>query len=155
MSSFRRFEDIEAWQLGRELTRDVYTLTRTPGFVQDFALRDQIRRACISVTSNIAEGHERSTPRDFARFLSIPRASCAEVRSRLYCALDQHYVTPDDFARLTTLCVRIGAALASLIRYLLSTTVSEPATSYDAADPPTPDLPLTAAFPLNPSTPQP
>ncbi len=156
MSTFKRFEDIEAWQRGRELTRDAYALTRQESFARDFALRDQIRRACISITSNIAEGHERSSPRDFARFLTIAKASCAEVRSQLYLALDQRYVETDEFERLTTLCRRIGAALAGLIRHLLTRAgVSDPLELYDpstnsqeADSPPSP-------FPFNPSTPQP
>lgn len=156
MSTFKRFEDIEAWQLGRELTRDVYALTRQEPFARDFALRDQIRRACISITSNIAEGHERSSPRDFARFLTIAKASCAEVRSQLYVALDQHYVDPDNFERLTTLCRRIGAALAGLIRHLLTKAgISEPMESYDSSadDPAGSDA--CPPLPFNPSTLQP
>ena len=165
MGIFRRFEDIEAWQLARCLTREGYALTRAPGFAQDSALRDQIRRACISITSDIAEGHERSTPRDFARFLSIARASCAEVRSQSPSALDREYVSPDDFARLTTLGVCIGAALAALIRSLLSYAVFEPDTTYDASssessplDPPSrppPDPSPALASPLNPLPSQP
>lgn len=131
MSGFQRFEDIQAWQLGRELTREVYAVTRQSSFARDRALCDQIRRACISITSNIAEGHERSTDRDFARFLHIAKASCAEVRSQLYCALDQSYLSSDAFELLSTLCRRIGAALSSLIRHLVRSGVSEPASEYE------------------------
>ncbi len=154
MSSFKRFEHIQAWQLGRELTRDVYAATRSGAFSRDRALVDQVRRACISITSNIAEGHERRSPRDFARFLVIAKASCAEVRSQLYVALDEAYLLPDDFDRFTNVCNRIGAALAGLIRYLISTaTLAEPDVLYDAhADAVRPDGPSS---PLNPSTSQP
>ncbi|MEM6782337.1 MAG: four helix bundle protein [Bacteroidota bacterium] len=120
MSSFNRFEDIEAWQLGRELTRLVYRATNAGPFKRDYALRDQIRRACISITSNIAEGFERQSPREFVRFLLIAKASNAEVRSQLYCALDQHYLTHEDFDGLYRLSDRIGRVLNGLIRYLRS-----------------------------------
>ena len=136
MSTFQRFEDIDAWQLGRELTNRVYEVTRgadvTRGatFARDFGLRDQIRRACISITSNIAEGFERHSNRDFARFLLIAKASCAEVRSQLYCALDQGYIDHAEFDALQAMCMRIGGALHGLIRYLHSTAVSEPSTLY-------------------------
>lgn len=151
MSGFKRFEELHAWQIGRELTRDVYALTRQESFARDFALRDQIRRACISITSNIAEGHERPTPRDTARFLHIAKASCAEVRSQLYVALDEQYLTDDQFERLTTLCRRIGAALAALIRHHTSL-VSEPSAPYDPfADPPD-DAPFHPFLPSTPSS---
>lgn len=121
MSSFKRFEDIEAWQLGRELTQRIYAATRVDGFSRDFALRDQVRRAAISITSNIAEGFERRTRREFCRFLDMAKASNAEVRSQLYVALDEGYLTPDDFDTLYELSSHIGAKLGSLLRYLRNT----------------------------------
>ena len=130
MSGFKRFEELHAWQMGRELAREIYALSRGGAFGKDRALRDQIRRACISITSNIAEGHERPTPRDTARFLHFAKASCAEVRSQLYVALDEQYLTDEQFERLTTLCRRIGAALAALIRHH-APLVSEPTADYD------------------------
>ena len=151
MSTFKRFEDIQAWQLGRDRTRDVYDATRPGAFSRDHALVNQIRRACISITSNIAEGHERASPRDFARFLTVARASCTEVRMQLYVALDESSIGSDSFDRLATLCRRIGAALAALIRHLPSSPgVSEPYSGYDVL----PDAPLSddPPLPFNPST---
>ncbi|WP_420456847.1 four helix bundle protein [Rubrivirga sp.] len=121
MSSFQRFEEIEAWQLGRELTQRVYAATRGNAFSRDFALRDQIRRAVISITSNIAEGFERRSRREFCRFLDIAKASNAEVRSQLYVALDEGYLPPEEFDTLYELSTRIGAKLGGLLRYLRST----------------------------------
>ena len=121
MSTFQRFEDIEAWQLGRELTQRVYTATRSGDFERDFALRDLIRRAAISVTSNIAEGFERRTRAEFCRFLDIAKASNAEVRSQLYVALDEGYLSSDDFDALYELSTHTGAKLGALLRYLRST----------------------------------
>ena len=121
MSGFQRFEEIEAWQLGRELTQQIYAASRDGAFARDYALRDQVRRAVISVTSNIAEGFERHTRQEFCRFLDIAKASNAEVRSQLYVALDEGYLSPDDFDALYELSTHIGAKLGALLRYLRST----------------------------------
>ena len=87
-----RFEDLLIWQKARDLTRLVYDLTKVDAFSRDFGLRDQIRKAAISVMSNIAEGFERDSDAQFAHFLTIAKGSCGEVRSQLYVALDQGYV---------------------------------------------------------------
>jgi four helix bundle protein len=117
MSAFRRFEDIEAWQLGRELTRRVYEATREGPFSRDFGLRDQIQRAAVSITSNIAEGFERRSPAEFARFLLIARGSAGEVRSQLYVALDLGYVDRETFQSLFRLATRISKATDALARH--------------------------------------
>jgi len=85
----KRFEDIEAWQLARELTAKVYALTRRPGFTRDYGLKDQIQRASGSVMHNIAEGFDGGSNAEFAKFLRYAQRSCSEVRSELYVALDQ------------------------------------------------------------------
>ena len=120
MSGFQRFEDIGAWQLGCELTQQIYRHSRTDRFARDTALRNQIRRAVISVTSNVAEGFERRTRAEFARFLDVAKASNAEVRSQLYVALDERYISEDDFDALYELSTHIGAKLGALLRYLRS-----------------------------------
>lgn len=83
MASFKRFEDIQAWQKARLATKRVYEITRNKDFAKDFGLCDQIRRASISVMSNIAEGNGRKTNKDFAHFLVQSHASAAEVQSQL------------------------------------------------------------------------
>lgn len=117
MSGFRRFEEIEAWQLGRELTRKVYEATRAGAFARDFGLRDQIQRAAVSITSNIAEGFERRSPAEFARFLLIARGSAGEVRSQLYAALDLDYIDRDTFDDLYRLSTRISKTTDALARH--------------------------------------
>ena len=92
----RNFEDLEIWKDARALTREIYQLTRDSKFSKDFALRDQIRRAAVSIMSNIAEGFERGGNQEFIQFLYVAKASCGEVRSQLYVALDQSYVAPKD-----------------------------------------------------------
>lgn len=137
MPSFKRFEEIEAWQLGRELNRAVYAVSENGAFGRDYGLRDQIRRASISVTSNIAEGFARRSPADFARFLTIARASSAEVCSQLYLALDLGYLRQEDFDSLYRLAQRIGGSCGALIRYLRSSSshaVRDPETDWALED---------------------
>jgi four helix bundle protein len=86
--SIERFEDLIAWQKARVLTRGIYQLTRQGSFAKDFGLSGQIQRAAVSIMSNIAEGFERGGRGEFHQFLSVAKASCAEVRSQLYVAFD-------------------------------------------------------------------
>ncbi len=90
MATFKKFEDIEAWQRSRALTREVYSVTAEGTFAKDYGLKDQIRRASVSIMSNIAEGFERSGSKEFAQFLATAKGSAGEV---LYVALDQRYIT--------------------------------------------------------------
>lgn len=92
MASFERFEDIEGWKLARQVTNQVYELSSAGEFSRDFALVNQMRRASISIMSNIAEGFERDGNKEFLQFLSIAKGSCGEVRSQLYIAFDRKYV---------------------------------------------------------------
>jgi len=109
-----RFEDLIAWQKARELTQTIYAVTRQGAFSKDFGLRDQIRRAAVSVMSNIAEGFERGNPREFHQFLSIAKASCAEVRSQLYVALDTRYLDSEAFHSLMSLAKETGKVIGGL-----------------------------------------
>ena len=120
MATFTLFEEIEAWQTGRELTKQIYAASREYIFSRDFALRDHIRRAVISITSNIAEGFERQTTREFIRFLFIAKGSSGEVRSQLYCALDEGYLTQRSFDELFEMVSSVSRQLAGLISYLKS-----------------------------------
>ncbi|RZB36987.1 MAG: hypothetical protein SRB2_01491 [Desulfobacteraceae bacterium Eth-SRB2] len=88
-----RFEDIEAWQLARELTRKVYRLTKKPGFAKDYGLKKQIQDAAGSSMHNIAEGFDSETNAEFIRFLRYAKRSCTEVQSELYVALDEEYIS--------------------------------------------------------------
>ncbi len=97
MPTFRRFEDIQAWQKAREVTKLVYSISKAGGLARDFGLRDQIRRSSVSIMANIAEGYARRSDKDFANFLNISRSSSAEVQSHLYVALDQSYIKDADF----------------------------------------------------------
>ncbi|MCM2317301.1 MAG: four helix bundle protein [Thermoanaerobaculia bacterium] len=109
-----RFEDLIAWQKARELCRLVYAISRKKEFARDFALSDQMRRASISVGSNIAEGFERGNPKEFHQFLSIAKSSCAELRSQLYTAFDVGYISEDEFARIYELAAETGRVVGGL-----------------------------------------
>src|SRR6185295_10350147 len=97
MPGITRFEDIQAWQTARELTALIYKRSEQGQFARDFGLRDQIRRAAVSIMSNIAEGFESRTDTQFVNYLGHARASAGEVRSQLYIALDLKYVSQEEF----------------------------------------------------------
>jgi four helix bundle protein len=94
-----RFEDLRAWQAGRQLTTAVYRIIRCQPFARDFALSDQIRRASLSTMNNIAEGFDSGSALEFARFLRYASRSASEVQSCLYVALDQGYLSRSDFGQ--------------------------------------------------------
>lgn len=118
MAGFERFEDIEAWKRARSLTLDLYRLTSEGAWAKDFGLRDQIRRASVSVMSNIAEGFARRGDKEFRRFLSIACGSAAEVKSQLYIALDICYVKQVKFDELYGTVDEVLRMLTGLMRYL-------------------------------------
>lgn len=120
MSEIKTFEDLDAWKLGRELSGQIYGLTKKQEFAKDFGLKDQIRRAAVSVMTNVAEGFERGTNKDFVKFLFIARASAGEVRSLLYVALDQKYISKDEFDQSFGLCIRASRTTWGLIKSLRS-----------------------------------
>lgn len=115
-----KFEDLDAWQQARQLAAAIYRLTRESGLRQDHALSSQMQRAAVSIMSNIAEGRERGTSREFHRFLSIALGSCAELRAQLYLAKDVGYVDAATFQQHADHAVRvsqlIGALRASIAR---------------------------------------
>ena len=121
MATFKSFEEIEAWQEARALTREIYTLSRTGNFARDFGLRDQICRAGVSIVSNIAEGFERDGVGEFVQFLSVAKGSTGEVRAQLYVALDQNYIDQTTFNRLQSQTQSISRKLGALIKYLRKT----------------------------------
>jgi four helix bundle protein len=118
MATFQTFEDIGAWQKARELTKEIYLVSKQGPFSKDVGLRDQIRRASVSVMSNIAEGFERDGAGEFSQFLSIAKGSIGEVKSQLYVAIDQEYVDRKTFDRLFQLAAEVGKMTGGLMGYL-------------------------------------
>ena len=122
MAKFSSFEEIISWQKSRELNKDIYNITnKNSSFSKDFGLRDQIRRSSISISSNIAEGFERETTKEFIRFLYIAKASSGEFRSQLYLAFDLDYITKDEFSTLNLKVNEVSKLISGLIIYLNST----------------------------------
>jgi four helix bundle protein len=115
-----RFEDIEAWQLARELTRMVYCLTKKPEFARDYGLKRQIQDAAGSTMHNTAEGFDSESNAEFVRFLRYAKRSCTEVQSELYVALDQKYITISEFEDVYDHAARTRAAIRGFIKYLVS-----------------------------------
>ncbi|MBI2990679.1 MAG: four helix bundle protein [Deltaproteobacteria bacterium] len=114
------FEDLEVWKEGRRLTNRIYDVTEDTRFSRDFGLRDQIRRAAVSVMSNIAEGFERGGNQEFLQFLYIAKGSCGEVRSQLYVALDRGYIGQNEFNELFKSFKKLSVMISNLIDYLKS-----------------------------------
>lgn len=113
-----RFEDIEGWKLARELTRMVYSATKQAEFIKDYGLRDQIQRAAGSAMHNIAEGFDGGSNPEFVRFLRYAQRSCTEVKSQLYAALDQEYISKEEFDRIYDQATVTHQRIGGFIRYL-------------------------------------
>jgi four helix bundle protein len=118
MSKVARFEDLIAWQKACVLAKDVYVATGQPGFAQDRSLVNQMRRAAISVASNVAEGFERNSQAEFRRFLAIAKGSCAELRTQLYIAHDVGYMSELECTSLITEAVEVSRLIGGLRRSL-------------------------------------
>ena len=120
MATFNSFEEIEAWKRARLLVREIYAITNEGLFSKDFGLRNQIRRASVSVMANIAEGFERNGTGEFIQFLSIAKGSAGEIRAHLYVAFDQDYIDMQTLKRLLIDAESIGKKIGGLMDYLRS-----------------------------------
>ena len=118
MTAFKSFEEMEVWQKARTFTRKIYSISDQGSFCKDFGLRDQIRRASVSVMANIAEGFERSGNAEFTQFLAIAKGSLGEVAAQLYVAFDQRYITREIFDELGDETKQLGSMLGGLIKYI-------------------------------------
>ena len=123
MASIRTFVELDAWRTARELTKLVYLVTRSNAFAKDFGLRDQIRRASVSIMANIAEGFGRSGSGELIQFLAIAKGSACEVNSHIYVALDQGYISQSEFDRVNELAERTINLIGGLMKYLQQSTI--------------------------------
>ena len=123
MSSIQKFEDLKVWQKARVVNLEIYKLSNMGSFSKDFGLRDQIRRASVSVLSNIAEGFERNGNKEFNQFLSIAKASAAEVRAQLYVAKDLEYISKEEFIEVVNGLIEVSKMLSGLMSYLKTTEI--------------------------------
>ena len=117
MATIEKFEDIEAWQMARVLSKEIFNLSKTGDLSRDFKLRDQIRNSTSSIMDNIAEGFERDGNKELIQFLSISKASAGEARSQLYQALDRAYITGGSSMSFTNLCQR------SVVCYIIGSNI--------------------------------
>ncbi len=121
MSNVESFEEIDAWKKARKLVNRIYKISSSGEFSKDWSLKDQVRRAALSIMSNIAEGYSRQTDKEFTQFLFIARGSTAEVQSQLYVALDLEYIDNDKFELLYQETIIIIKLLSGFIKYLKKT----------------------------------
>jgi len=116
----KRFEDLDCWQEARLITRTIYGITTNGSFKKDYSLTDQVRRAATSIMANIAEGFSRQGDREFTQFLFISKSSASELQSHLYVALDQKYISQEEFTSLYELLESTQKRISNLIKYLKS-----------------------------------
>lgn len=114
----QRFEDMKVWQDARQLTKDIYSITKKKYFNRDYGLRDQIQRASVSIMSNIAEGYERDNNKEFIKFLGDSKGSVGEVRNLLYVAMDQNDISENEFNGIKESATNISTQIANFIKYL-------------------------------------
>ncbi|MDL1895186.1 four helix bundle protein [Anaerolineae bacterium CFX7] len=120
MATVTRFEELEAWQTAREITKRIYALSKQSLFSRDFGLRDQMRRAAVSILSNIAEGFESRTQLMFIEYLGRAKASAGELRAQMYVALDSGYVEQSSFQEIKLLIEKCSRQISRLMSYLES-----------------------------------
>ena len=118
MATAKRFEELEVWQRAKDLTNLVYKYSTGGAFSHDFGLRDQMRRASVSIMSNIAEGFESQTQAMFIKYLGHAKGSAGELRAQLYIAKDQRYLSEENFSEMFSLAEICSKQLARFIQYL-------------------------------------
>lgn len=118
MATIERFEELEVWKVSMDLCSVIYTLTNYENFTRDFGLKDQIRRAAVSIPSNISEGYERDSKRQFLYFLVIAKGSCGELRTQLKIARNLNYLDEQTYNTVNEQCLSVSKQLKGFINYL-------------------------------------
>lgn len=118
MAKIERFEDLEIWQLAREICKDVWAIIQNTTLQKDYKLREQINGASGSIMDNISEGFERDGNREFINFLSIAKASCGETRSQLYRCLDRNHIDEETFKKISEKAILNSRKIKSFMIYL-------------------------------------
>jgi four helix bundle protein len=117
---YNSFKELKVWQEAKAVAVEIYRVSTKGLLARDFGLRDQMQRASVSIAANIAEGYDRTTPKEFSRFLDIARGSAAELRTQLDIALAVGYIDKNTFDKLDDQCMKIGAMITKLKRTLTS-----------------------------------
>ncbi len=118
MATIGNFEELEVWKTSMDMCTEIYRQTNTELFSKDFGLKDPIRRASVSIPSNISEGYERDSKNQFLYFLSIAKGSCSEVRTQLRRAYNLNYLNALDYENLNLMCESTSKQLSGFIKYL-------------------------------------
>lgn len=118
MSTIQKIEDLEAWKIAREVTKEICRISANGECGKDFGLKDQIRRCAVSIMSNIAEGFERDGDKEFIQFLPIAKGSAGEARSQLYVAFDQNYISETEFDLIYQRLTENSRIISGLMKYL-------------------------------------
>ena len=114
----KSFEELHIFQNARQICNDVWRITRNGLASKDFVFTDQVRRSALSILSNIAEGFERNSRKEFIQFLSIAKGSCGELRAQILVGLDQKYISKEEHEQLRSACLQLNAGLSNLMTYL-------------------------------------
>ncbi len=123
MATIKNFEDLEIWQIARQLQKDIFPLSNSEKIFRDFELKDQMRRSSGSIMDNIAEGFGRGSRLEFIQFLTIAKASAAELQSQLIRCIDREYIDEREFIRLNEIALKVGNKIGAFIRYLNQSTI--------------------------------
>lgn len=123
MATITKFEDLEVWQLARELSKEIYALTFTEPIKSDYRLKDQMRGSCGSVMDNIAEGYERASQLEFINSLSYSKGEVGELKSQLYRCSDNNYISQETFVNLYSKADKLTKKIAAFISYLNSSKI--------------------------------
>ncbi len=120
MSTIKNFQDIEAWQRARELSKQIYEITYSNELSKDYALKDQMQRSVGSIMDNIAEGFERDGRKEFIQFLSFAKGSAGELISQLCRAADLKYIDQTKYSELTNQSTEVARMIGAFMKYLKS-----------------------------------
>jgi four helix bundle protein len=118
MATIEKFEELEVWKASMNLCAEIYKLTNTELFSKDFGLKDQIRRASVSVPSNISEGYERDSKKQFLYFLVLAKGSCGELRTQLRIARMLNYLNEEEYILINEKALSTIKQLGGFIKYL-------------------------------------
>ena len=118
MATYNSFTELPVWQKSHAIALEIYQISKNSEFSSDFSLKDQIRRSAVSISSNIAEGHDRASKKEYCYFLNVAKGSSAELRSQLFLAKDLNYVNGNQFLQLDSEIASLNKMLGGFIKYL-------------------------------------